>query len=129
MTDPIADMLTRIRNAQMAKKSEVVIPFSKLKMRLAEILKQEGYIKKVGKIEDIFSEIKVTLKYDDNKTPYIRRLTRISKGGRRVYVGKTDMPRVLNGMGIAIVSTSQGLLTNREAKKAGVGGEIICEIY
>jgi len=128
MTDPIADMLTRIRNAQLAKKTEVFLPFSKIKFSLAEILKKEGYIESVEKVDNHWPEIKIELKYKDNK-PIIRQLKRISKVGQRIYVTKENIPQVLNGLGFAIISTSKGLLTNKEAKKQGIGGEVICEIY
>lgn len=133
MTDPIADMLTRIRNALAVKKPEVVLPFSKIKMEIAEILKQSGYIKEVEKIEkgnndSNHDEIKIYLKYQGSQ-PAITSLKRISKPGRRLYVPSDKLPVVLNNLGIAIISTSQGLMTNKEAKKKKLGGEIICEIY
>lgn len=129
MTDPIADMLTRIRNAQMAKKSDVFLPFSKIKLKIAEILKAEGYITAVEKVESTFPEIKITLKYTEDQKAFIRAITRISKGGRRVYVTKDKLPRVLNGLGVAVLSTSQGIVTNKQAYKLGVGGEVLCEVY
>ncbi|MFA6410540.1 MAG: 30S ribosomal protein S8 [Candidatus Buchananbacteria bacterium] len=131
MTDPIADMLTRVRNALAVRKPEVVLPFSKIKMAIAEILKQHGYVKQVEKIENPgtkFNEIRIVLKYN-GKEPAIENLKRISKPGRRVYVSKDKLPVVLNSLGIAIVSTPQGLMTNKEAKKKNLGGELICEIY
>ncbi|MFA5021629.1 MAG: 30S ribosomal protein S8 [Patescibacteria group bacterium] len=131
MTDPIADMLTRIRNALAVRKPEVVLPFSKIKIAIAEILKQNGYIKQVEKIEGVggkFNEIRIVLKYN-SKEPAIENLKRISKPGRRVYVPKDKLPIVLNNLGIAIISTPQGLMTNKEAKKKNLGGEVICEIY
>ncbi len=128
--DPIADMLTRIRNAQSVKKSEVLIPFSRLKFEIAKILKHEDYIKELEKIEETkFPQLKIILKYDKNKEPAIKNIERISKPARRVYVNKNKIPQVLNGLGIAIISTSQGLMTNKEAKRKGVGGEILCEIW
>lgn len=127
-TDPIADMLTRIRNASAVKKPEVVIPFSKIKFAIAQILEQEGYVKKVDKKDDNFGEIVVQLKYE-NKQPVIRSIKRVSKTGRRIYVGKDKLPRVLNNLGIAIVSTSKGIMTNKKAQKEGIGGEVICEVY
>jgi small subunit ribosomal protein S8 len=130
MTDPIADMLTRIRNAQMARKSEVSIPYSKLKMQLAQIMLREGYLESVAKNEDAkFSEIIIKLKYEDRNTPKIRSLRRVSKSGRRIYVSHDKLPRVLGGLGLAIVTTSKGLLTNKEAVAAKIGGEVICEIF
>jgi len=129
MTDPIADMLTRIRNAQAVRKPEVVFPFSKMKMAIAEILHVKGYLKEVEKIAGVsFNEIKVVLKYN-GKEPVISCLKRISKPGHRVYATKDKLPTVLNNLGIAIISTPQGLMTNKEAKKKNLGGEIICEIY
>ena len=134
MTDPIADLLTRIRNALAVRKPEVVLPFSKIKLAITEILKQEGYIKTVEKIENgsngnNHEEIRIILKYLGGKEPAIRSLKRISKPGRRVYVSKDKLPIVLNNLGIAIISTPQGTMTNKEAKKKNLGGEIICEIY
>lgn len=128
MTDPIADMLTRLRNALAVKKAEVIIPCSKIKLAIADILKKNGYIVDYEKTDDNYGEIKVVLKYRDGK-PAITFLKRISKPGRRVYVPKDEIPVVLNSLGIAIISTSQGVMTNKSAKKAGVGGEVLCEIY
>ena len=129
MTDPIADMLTRIRNAIAVRKQQVVIPFSKIKFEIAQILKKEGYIEKLEKKQDNFTQIRIGLKYSKDNGLVIQSLKRISKPGRRVYTGKDELPRVLNDLGIAIISTSQGLMTNREAKKRGIGGEVLCEIY
>lgn len=129
MTDPIADMLTRIRNAQAVGKETVVLPFSKLKMNLANILVKQGYLAQVEKIENLHKTIlQLKLKYI-NRKPVIENLKMISKPGRRVYRKGIELPYVLNNMGIAIVSTSQGLMTNHEARKKKIGGEIICEIY
>jgi small subunit ribosomal protein S8 len=128
MTDPIADMLTRIRNALAVKKAEVVLPYSKIKLAIAEILKQSGYVADYEKTDDNYGEIKISLKYQDGK-PAINILKRISKPGRRVYASKDELPVVLNNLGIAIMSTSQGIMTNVEAKKRKVGGEVLCEIY
>ena len=129
-TDPIADMLTRIRNAQAVKKNEVLIPFSKLKFEIAKILKHEDYIEELEKLEEIkFPQIKIILKYDSNKEPSIKNIRRVSKPGKRVYTGQNKIPSVLNNLGIAIISTSQGLMTNKEAKRKGVGGEVLCEIW
>ncbi len=136
MTDPIADMLTRIRNAQAVNKKTVVLPMSKMKYGIAKILEQSGWIEKV-EIEksavkknssSVFNEIKIELKYK-NGQPAISFLRKISTPGRRIYVNKNELPKVLNNLGIAIISTSKGLMTNKEAKKQGVGGEVICEIY
>jgi len=134
MTDPIADMLTRIRNSQAVGKAEVVLPYSNIKMGIAEILKKQSYLKDVERIAKAdsgksFDEIKLVLKYGPGNEPAISTLKRISKPGRRVYTSKDRLPVVLNNMGIAIVSTSHGLMTNKEAKKKNLGGELICEIY
>lgn len=129
MTDPIADMLTRIRNASAVKKTEVVVPYSKIKYQISKILEKEKYLEKVGEIEDKNRNFKIFLRYNENKLPAMRSLRRISKPGKRVYIGKQELPYVLNNLGIAIISTSQGLMTNKEARKKGMGGEIICEIY
>lgn len=129
MTDPISDMLTRIRNAQAVKKSEVVLALSKIKFNIAKILEKEGWVGEVKKQKINYGQIKVGLKYDKEGQPVIRSLKRISKPGLRVYVSKDKLPRVLNGMGIAIISTSHGLMTNKEARKKGMGGEILCEVY
>ncbi|MDO8667608.1 MAG: 30S ribosomal protein S8 [bacterium] len=136
MTDPIADMLTRIRNAQAVNKKTVVLPMSKIKYSIAKILVQGGWIEKAEIIkvaakknsDSVFNEIKIDLKYR-NGEPAITSLKKISTPGRRVYVNRNELPRVLNNLGIAIISTSSGLMTNKEAKKKGVGGELICEIY
>jgi len=134
MNDPIADMLTRIRNAQAVRKTEVVLPYSKMKWAVAEILQREGYIKQIEKIDQAASgqvsdELKIVLKYLGPKEPAITNLSKISKPGRRVYVSKDNLPVVLNNLGIAIISTSRGIMTNKQARKVGLGGELICEIY
>jgi len=133
MTDPIADMLTRIRNAQAVHKPEIVLPFSKMKFSLAEILKQEGYVKETEKLDGpdqpANGSLKIVLKYLGPKEPAIGKLTRISKPGRRIYRDKDHLPVVLNHLGIAVISTPRGLMTNKAARKAGLGGEVICEIY
>lgn len=137
MTDPIADMLTRIRNASAVKKEEVVLPMSKIKFNIAKILEAGGWLGKVEVIKgdgqknsaSAFDTLKLALKYDRNSRPVITSLKKISKPGLKIYRSKDELPRVLNNMGIAIISTSQGLMTNKEAKKKGVGGEVICEIY
>jgi len=129
MTDPIADMLTRIRNAQAARKNAVEIPFSKAKLAIAEILKQEGY---VGDIERLDTKpaatLKMVLKYQ-GKQPMIQDLKRESKPGHRKYRRAGEMPKVLNGYGVAIVSTSHGVMTAKDAREKGIGGEIICSVY
>jgi small subunit ribosomal protein S8 len=145
MTDPIADMLTRIRNAQMVRKSEVIMPYSKLKLSILELLAKEGWIKSVEKVEPTdtknvklkkndtqngrFITLLVKLKYKNKKTPHITNLKRISKPGRRVYVSKEEIPIVLNGKGSSVISTSKGLLTDSGARKDKIGGEVICQIY
>ncbi len=130
MTDPIADMLTRIRNANNAGHKNVEIPASKEKKAIAAILLEEGYVKKVDLIDDSKQGIiKITLKYGEEKARVIAGLKRISKPGLRIYVGKEDVPKVLNGLGIAIISTSKGVITDKAARKAGVGGEVICYVW
>ena len=127
MTDPIADMLTRIRNAVMVNKTEVLIPLSKVKEKIAETLVKEKYIESYEVIES-GKTLKLKLKYEDNK-PAISHLKRISKPGCRIYVSKNKIPEVLNGYGLAILSTSSGIMTNKEAKKRQIGGELLCEIW
>ncbi|ACB83807.1 30S ribosomal protein S8 [Natranaerobius thermophilus] len=130
MTDPIADMLTRIRNAQSVYHKQVEIPASKLKRELVDILKREGYINDFEYIDDNKQGIlRIELKYSDNDEQVISGLKRISKPGLRVYAKKDEIPRVLGGLGIAVVSTSSGLLTDREARDQGIGGEILCYIW
>jgi small subunit ribosomal protein S8 len=130
MTDPIADMLTRVRNALMSGKEKVDVPASTVKEGIARILRDEGYIINYRVIEDNKQGIiRITLKYGEVDTPAIEKLQRISKPGRRVYVGASDVPRVLNGLGIAILSTSKGILTDRESKSQNVGGEVLCYIW
>lgn len=130
MTDPLADMLTRIRNANMGNHSKVDIPASRMKMSLAKILKNEGYIKNYKLIKEQGHRIiRIYLKYDEAYQGVIRGLKRLSKPGRRVYVKNKDIPYVLNGMGIAVLSTSNGILTDREARKQNVGGELLCSIW
>ena len=130
MTDPIADMLTRIRNANNAGHKTVEMPASKEKKAIAEILLEEGYINKVDFIDDDKQGIiKITLKYGENKSKVIAGLKRISKPGLRVYAGNNEIPKVLNGLGVAIISTSKGVLTDKESRRAGVGGEVICYVW
>ena len=131
MSDPIADMLTRIRNANTAKHDTVDVPSSKMKLAIADILVKEGYIKKFDVVEDGgFSTSRITLKYGKDKNEkIISGLKRISKPGLRVYAGREDMPKVLGGLGIAIVSTNQGVMTDKEARKAGVGGEVLAFVW
>lgn len=137
MTDPIADMLTRIRNASAIKQYEVVLPMSKIKYEVAQILKREGWINDAQVIKATgvknstakFDQLKLVLKYKKSGRPAIASIKRISKPGLRVYAGKDELPQVLNNLGIAIISTSRGLMTNKEAKQQSLGGEVICEIY
>ncbi len=129
MTDPIADMLTRIRNAYMAKKHNVLIPFSKVKLAIAEILVQEGYLNKAKKVDNAGKPyLDIELKYE-GKIPAIQFLKRESKPGHRQYRKASELPKVLNGYGVAIISTSKGIMTAREARKLGIGGELICSVY
>ena len=130
-SDPIADMLTRIRNANTAKHDTVDIPSSKMKLSIAEILLNEGYIAKYDIVEDgSFKTIRITLKYGaDKNQKVISGLKRISKPGLRVYASKDELPRVLGGLGTAIISTNQGVLTDKEARKLNVGGEVLCFIW
>ena len=129
VTDPIADFLTRVRNALHAKKKYVDIPSSKMKLKMTEILKEHSFIKDFNIIEDTKQNIiRVHLKYK-NGEPSISGLKKISTPGLRSYVGKEDLPRVLNGLGLAILSTSKGLLTDKQAKSQSVGGEVICHIW
>ena len=134
VTDPIADYLTRLRNAQIAGHRVVVIPASKTKKRITEILYDQGYILKY-KFDDEAGkgkqgEISVALKYDrDSRSPIIRKLIRVSKPGLRQYVKSDALPRVINGLGIAIISTSRGLMTDKQARKENVGGEVLCYVY
>lgn len=130
VTDPLADMLTRIRNANTAKHSKVDIPASKMKVSVARILKSEGYIKNYKLIKDRKHGIlRIYLKYDESNEGVIIGLKRMSKPGRRLYVKKDDIPLVLNGMGITVLSTSKGVLADREARKLSVGGELLCSIW
>ena len=130
VTDPIADYLTRIRNAQKAGHRIVEIPASKLKKSITEILYDQGYILKYKFEDGVPGSIKIALKYDNKtKLPVIRKLGRISKPGLRKYTDSKNLPRVINGLGIAIISTSRGLITDKEARDLNVGGEVICHVY
>ena len=130
MTDPIADMLTRIRNANQMKHLTVLVPASKIKLEILNVIKNEGYIEDVEFVEDgKQGEIKVTLKYTEKKERVIKGITRISKPGLRVYAKSTEMPKVLNGLGIAVVSTSNGVMTDREARQKHLGGEVIAYVW
>jgi small subunit ribosomal protein S8 len=128
MSDPIADMLTRIRNAQMVEKVSVTMPSSKVKVAIAQVLKDEGYIDDFAvKAEGAKIELNIALKYYAGR-PVIERLERVSKPGLRVYRGRNDIPSVMNGLGVAIVSTPKGVMTDRKARQNGVGGEVICYV-
>lgn len=129
VTDPISDMLTRIRNAIAIGKMKVEMPYSRLKFAIALILKEQGYIHDLVETGEIIRSIQLTLKYGDKKNPAIRSLRRVSTPGRRVYLRAEDLPTVLNGYGIAILSTSQGVMTNKQARTKHLGGEILCEVY
>jgi len=129
-SDPIADMLTRVRNAILARHAKVDVPASKLKIEIARILKDQGYILNYKLAEEGSQKnIRIYLKYTTASQPVISRLERVSKPGCRVYVGKTEIPRVLGGLGINILTTPQGVMTGSEARKAGVGGEVLCQIW
>ena len=130
MSDPIADMLTRIRNANSSKHKTVDVPASNIKLAIANILAEEGYIKSFEEIKDnTQGVIRITLKYDEKGTRVIDGLKRISKPGLKVYAGKEELPKVLNGLGIAIISTSKGILTDKQARELGIGGEVICYVW
>ena len=130
VSDPIADMLTKVRNAAMARHEKVDVPASKLKLEIVKILKTEGYIKNFKKInQDGLNYIRIFLKYDESNTPVIHGLQKVSTPGRRVYSGYKDLPRVHNGYGTVIVSTSQGVTTGKKAAEKMVGGELICTIW
>ena len=125
MTDPIADMLTRIRNAQMVEKATVEMPSSRVKVAIAGVLKDEGYIDGFRFTEEAKPVLEIALRYHAGR-PVIEKIERVSKPGLRIYRGKDDIPRVMNGLGIAIVSTSRGVMTDRKARASGVGGEVLC---
>ena len=129
LTDPIADMLTRIRNAVRAKHTTVDVPYSKVKNEIAKILLDEGFVADIETVENgVNKNIRITLKYKDSKS-VIQGLKRISKPGLRIYAEKEELPRVLNGLGIAIISTSKGIITDKEARKQNVGGEVMAYIW
>jgi small subunit ribosomal protein S8 len=128
MSDPIADMLTRIRNAQMVEKASVAMPASKLKAAIAQVLKDEGYIDGFAvKTTDGKSELQIGLKYYAGR-PVIERIERVSRPGLRIYKGRHDIPQVQNGLGVAIVTTPQGVMTDRKARASGIGGEVLCYV-
>lgn len=132
VTDPIADMLTRVRNANMVYHESVDVPMSKLKMEIARILKETGYIKNYKIINDpkkAYSSIRLFLSYGPNRERVIQGLRRISKPGRRIYVGHADLPKVMGGLGIAVISTPKGLKTDTEAGTLGLGGEVLCYVW
>lgn len=128
MSDPVADMLTRIRNAQSAEKAEVAMPSSKLKVAIASVLKDEGYVDGFAVREDAGkAQLSIALKYYAGR-PVIDRIDRVSRPGLRIYKGKEDIPTVMNGLGVAILSTSRGVMTDRKARASGVGGEVLCVV-
>jgi len=130
ISDPVSDLLARLRNALSARHEKADIPSSRFKVELARILKDEGYIKNFKVMDDRGgSLLRLYLKYDDTGNPVIHGLARSSKPGRRLYAGRNELPEVLGGLGVAIVSTSQGLLTGHDAKKRGVGGEVVCTVW
>lgn len=129
MTDPIADMLTRIRNANAMKSSKVVMPHSNMKVHIAEILKEEGFINDYEVTGEVKKQLTLTLKYTENGVRVISGLKKISKPGLRVNASSDKLPRVLNGLGIAIISTSQGVMTDKKARKLGIGGEVIAYVW
>ena len=129
-TDPIADLLTRVRNGQMLRKNHVLMPSSKMKVAIAKVLLEEGFIQGYEVTDERPQpNLKVWLKYDDKRRPVVSGLLRVSKPGRRVYKRKRDLPWVLSGLGIAIVSTPRGVMTGREARRLGIGGEILCYVW
>jgi small subunit ribosomal protein S8 len=130
VNDPISDMLTRIRNAGMARKPEVLMPSTRVLVAIATVLKAEGYIGEFEVIEKVpQNELKITLRYGADKKHSIREIRRVSKPGLRVYAGRDEIPRVKSGLGIAIVSTPQGVLTGYEARRRGIGGEVLCTVF
>ena len=130
MTDPIADMLTRIRNAITARKAKVIMPASKLKARIAEVLKDEGFVGAISSEEDGKQGLlSIELRYDNNNHNAIQGIRRVSKPGQRTHARHTGLPKVRSGLGIAILTTSKGVMTEREARKQGLGGELLCEVW
>lgn len=128
VNDPIGDMLTRIRNALIAKKRVAAVPTSKIKERLAEILVEEGYVASIARSEDEQTELLLTLKYSESRS-VIQSLNRLSRPGQRRYVGSTKIPKIRSGLGIAIISTSRGVMTDKKARELGIGGELLCEVW
>ena len=131
MTDPIADMLTRIRNANHMYKEKVDVPFSKLKLEITRILSEEGFIKNYKVVEEKGhpSVIRISMKYGDRRERVISKISRLSRSGRRFYAGKARIPKVIGGLGVAILSTSKGILTDQQARQQGVGGEVLCLVH
>ncbi len=130
MTDPIADMLTRIRNALQAGHPQVAVPRSRIKSEIARILKEEGFISEFSmKKDDRQGQLNMELRYDSDNKGIILGIERVSKPGRRVYRGRDDLPQVLNGLGVAVISTSQGVMTDAQARKRGIGGEVLCRVW
>jgi small subunit ribosomal protein S8 len=130
MTDPIADMLTRIRNAITARKAKVIMPASKMKARIAEVLREEGFVGAISSEEDGKQGLlSIELRYDNNNHNAIQGIRRVSKPGQRTYARHTGLPKVRSGLGIAILTTSHGIMTEREARKQGLGGELLCEVW
>ncbi len=130
MTDPIADMLTRLRNATMVRHDRTDVPASKMKLEIAKILKQEGYIRTFKVLEEgAQGVLRIYLKYSNDGEPVIHGIQRVSKPGLRIYRGVEELPKVRNGLGVAVVSTSRGVVTDDQARRLGVGGEILCEIW
>lgn len=128
--DPIADFLTQIRNAQMADHAEVEIPGSNVKYDIAKILDEHGYVETAEWLDEgPQGKVRIVLRYDENEEPIIRGMERVSRPARRVYVGADEIPQVLNGLGIAILSTSHGVVTDRQARRANIGGEVMCKVY
>jgi len=128
MSDPVADMLTRIRNAQMVQKTSVVMPSSKLKVAIAQVLKDEGYVESFAVVgEPTKPQLEVVLKYYAGR-PVIEHIERVSRPGLRIYKGRHDIPNVMNGLGVAIVTTPKGVMTDRKARQAGIGGEVLCYV-
>lgn len=130
LTDPIADMLTRMRNTLLIRTEKVDIPASRMKVELAKILKEEGFIKSYKIIKDKKQGmLRITLKYTPDNSPVISGLKRISKPGRRIYAGKDEVPKVMDGVGVAVISTSKGVLTDKACRREGVGGEVLCYVW
>ena len=130
ISDPIADMLTRVHNGLMARQKQVVMPGSKVKLAMARILKEEGFIRDFEMTKDAPQpQLRVVLKYDRDRKSVVTGLKRISRPGRRVYVGRTDIPWVLSGLGVAILSTPQGIMTGQKARRQGLGGEVLCYVW